>query len=185
MVQRRIRRAKQYGRRRRPKTPAPTNGWRLSELSVLTGFSETTLRYYVQQDIIEPLEFRGTVTRYSRSALLRLLGIRRLKSEGKLALAEMKRRVIAMGDAALEAWVAAAGVPAAAATALGLSQVSARGSAGAAAATASSAAEALRVPATQWQRITLLPGLELMLCADALPAARLAAQRICDEYVVR
>ena len=33
-------------------------------------------------------------------------------------------------------------------------------------------------------RISLLPGLDLMLRADARDAARLAAQRICEEYVV-
>jgi hypothetical protein len=36
-----------------------------------------------------------------------------------------------------------------------------------------------------WQRIALLPGLELLLRADAKEAARSAAQRICEEYVVR
>jgi hypothetical protein len=35
-----------------------------------------------------------------------------------------------------------------------------------------------------WQRIALLPGLELMLRADARQPASLAAQRIVDEYVV-
>jgi len=42
-----------------------------------------------------------------------------------------------------------------------------------------------RAPNEFWQRITLLPGLELFLRADAPEAARSAAQRICDEYVVK
>jgi hypothetical protein len=42
-----------------------------------------------------------------------------------------------------------------------------------------------RAPAEYWQRIALLPGLELLVRTDAPQAARIAARRICDEYVVK
>jgi hypothetical protein len=34
-----------------------------------------------------------------------------------------------------------------------------------------------------WQRVCLLPGLELMIAADASPVVLSAARRICEEYV--
>jgi hypothetical protein len=40
-----------------------------------------------------------------------------------------------------------------------------------------------RVTSTTWQRIALLPGLELLIDAAASPAVRRAAQSICAEYV--
>jgi hypothetical protein len=36
-----------------------------------------------------------------------------------------------------------------------------------------------------WQRVRLLPGLELMVRSDASPAVRRAAQSIYDDYVGR
>lgn len=36
-----------------------------------------------------------------------------------------------------------------------------------------------------WERIPLLPGLDLMLRSDAKEPARAVAQRICNEYVVK
>jgi DNA-binding transcriptional MerR regulator len=167
-------------RRHRPKTPAPKNGWLLAELAQLTGLTATTIRYYVQQRLIRPIERRGTATRYERRELLRLLGLTRLKFEGKSTLAEKKRKLEAMGDEKMEEWLRSGPLPLAAASALGFD-----------AATANETSAVVQGPLDQqvggiehWQRITLLPGLELMLRADARPPARLAAQRIIDEYVV-
>ncbi len=166
----------------RPKTPAPKNGWLLSELAQLTELTETTVRYYVQQRLIRPIERRGTATRYERRELLRLLGLTRLKYEGKSTLAEKKRKLEAMGDEKMEAWLRSGPLPLplAAANALGFD-----------AATTNETSAATPGPLDhkmasieQWQRIALLPGLELMLRSDARAPARLAAQRIIDEYVV-
>ena len=57
-----MRRYRSAGRRvayHRPKTPAPKNGWLLGELARLTELPETTIRYYLQLRIIEPIEIRG------------------------------------------------------------------------------------------------------------------------------
>ena len=44
--------------------------------------------YYLQLRIIEPLEIRGTATRYGRDSLLRVLGIMRLKGVEDSTIAE-------------------------------------------------------------------------------------------------
>ncbi len=188
MVRRRSRgeRARDVGHRR-PKTPAPKTGWLLAELAELTDLPITTLRYYVQQGLLRPAEFRGTLTRYQRPQLLRLLGLLRLKSEGKSTLAEKQRRLDAMSSGDLEKLLASGPIAPAAAAALGLPT-----------ATPGSALDPATLPATPrtsidlggapnefWQRIALLPGLVLLVRADAPQAARIAAQRICDEYVVK
>jgi DNA-binding transcriptional MerR regulator len=106
MVRKRDRRtrARDVGHRR-PKTPAPKSGWLLVELAELAGLPITTLRYCVQQGLLRPAEFRGTLTRYQRPQLLRLLGILRLKSEGKSTLAEKQRRLDSMSSGDLEKWL--------------------------------------------------------------------------------
>ena len=93
MVRKRDRWTRARDKRSRPKTPAPKAGWLLAELAQLTGLSVTTVRYYVQKRILRPFEFRGTVTRYQRPELLRLLGILRLKTEDNLTLADKKQRL--------------------------------------------------------------------------------------------
>jgi DNA-binding transcriptional MerR regulator len=157
-------------------------------ISALTGLSLTTLRYYLQQRILRPIELRGTSTRYQRTDLLRLLGIMRLKSEGKSTLAEKQRRLDSMSAGQLEEWLCSGPlVPAAAAAALGF-QASAQTAVSEPAAMPAMPKTSMdlgRAPNEFWQRITLLPGLELLLRADAPEAARSAAQRICDEYVVQ
>jgi DNA-binding transcriptional MerR regulator len=174
-------------RHRRPKTPAPKTGWLLAEVAELTGLSLTTLRYYAQQRILRPVEFRGTVTRYQRPELLRLLGVVRLKLEDKSTLAEKRRRLDSMSVDELEKWLCSGPLVPTAAAALGLQVLTP--------AAASEPTKLLDAPRTSidlgrapnefWQRIVLLPGLELSLRADAPQAARSAAQRICDEYVVK
>ena len=51
--------------------------------------------------------------------------------------------------------------------------------------TAQSAYELERAAAERWERIALLPGLDLIVRADAKEPARLVAQRICEAYSVK
>ena len=179
-------RARDIGHRR-PKTPAPKTGWLLGELAELTGLSVTTVRYYVKQRLLRPAEFRGTLTRYQRPELLRLLGIVRLKSEGKSTLAEKQRRLDSMSSGDLEKWLGSGPLAPAAAAALGLpvAMPSAASDPSVLTATITTHLDLGRAPAEYWQRIALLPGLELLVRTDAPQAARIAARRICDEYVVK
>ncbi len=188
-----------YRKYRRPETPAPTNGWVRSELAQLTGLRESVVHYYINRHIIRPIARRGTVSRYSRRDLMRLLGVMRLKKEDEeTTLAQQKQKLDAMSDEQLERWLCEGAVPPAAAAALGFptTVLSAQGMHQSAptllaiATTSASAADAAtgdigRTTVEHWQRVALLPGLELMVRSDAQDVARFAAQRICAEFVVR
>ncbi|HMA96686.1 MAG TPA: MerR family transcriptional regulator [Polyangiaceae bacterium] len=166
---------------RRPKTPAPKNGWLLKELAELAEVPASTVRYYVQQRLLRPIERRGTATRYERGELMRLLGFLRLKGDDSLTLAKKKERFEAWGDEEMAQWLRAGPLPPKAAQALGM------GAAPVASAAVSQVPSAKtvndRTGIERWQRITLLPGLELMLNADAKGATRIVAQRIIEEYL--
>jgi len=44
--------------RKRPKTPAPTTGWVISELANLTEIPVRRIRYYVEHGLVRPLEIQ-------------------------------------------------------------------------------------------------------------------------------
>jgi DNA-binding transcriptional MerR regulator len=178
MVRKRDAHTRWRAKRTRPKTAAPTNGWGITELSKLSQVPVRRLRDYVARDLLEPLEFRGTATRYPRRALLRLLAIVRLRAESGRKLVEIKRWLDALGDKELETWLQTGPVPPLAAGALGMSAATAvEGS------DARAAARERAASGSTWRRIALLPGLELMVSTEASPAVRRAAQDICEEYV--
>jgi DNA-binding transcriptional MerR regulator len=177
-------------KRTRPKTPAPQNGWLLAELARLTDLPETTLRYYVAQKLIRPIQRRGTATRYGRNDLMLLLGFVRLKSDEVTTLVEKKRKLEAMGAVELERWLREGPLPDEAARALDLQSKPPRSPVSAAAATGGLHHSSTIPPRDihdvrfeKWQRIPLLAGLDLMLRTDANKAARVAAQRIYEQYV--
>jgi DNA-binding transcriptional MerR regulator len=184
----------------RPKTPAPKNGWLLGELARLTELPETTVRYYLQRRVIEPIEIRGTATRYDRHNFLRLLGVMRLKVEEDSTIAEKKRKLDAMGQEQLERWLCNASLPHAAAAALGLDSVLAAQPPRSLAATGfessanahstmltttQSSNELERAAVERWEHIALLPGLDLIVRADAREPARLVARQICEVYSMK
>lgn len=169
-------------RHRRPKTPAPREGWLLKELSALTNIRVRTLRNYIAAGIIRPIEFRGTATRYARRDLLRLLRMLRMYTTAhKLRLSEVKQKLDALGDAELEAWVVTQPLAPHVSSALGIVAKSAATTA----ATVQGASAVRGVTGETWQRFRLLPGLELSVSSEASVAVRGIAQRICDEYLAR
>jgi len=162
----------------RPRTRAPQTGWLIRELVSMTGVTVRTLRHYVAVGLLKPIEFRGTATRYSRRELLRLLAVVRARRESKLTLEQIRKRLDALNEAELEAWLRAGPLPPAAAAALGIVQETQ-----AVAAPAETGLDRWRAQLETWQRVELLPGLELLLGPSASPAARRAAQAICREYL--
>jgi DNA-binding transcriptional MerR regulator len=56
--------------------------YRIEEISILTGFSRRTIRYYVQENIIGPPSGRGRGGFYCESHLSDLLKIRSLQEKG-------------------------------------------------------------------------------------------------------
>jgi DNA-binding transcriptional MerR regulator len=194
--------------RSRPKTPAPKTGWVIAELSRISGVPVRRLRDYVFRDLIQPIERRGTATRYARGQLVRLMAIKRLRAELDLTLADIKREMDAKGERELEAWILTGPLPSTVLAALGhapagadvatdteaaatLHGVLGASSVGAPAGWPSSVFNAQGAPTgsasssapAAWYHLQLLPGLVLQVSATASPAVRSAAKRICDEYV--
>ena len=166
--------------RRKLKTPAPKNGWLLNELAELAEIPASTVRYYVQQRLLRPIERRGTATRYERREFMRLLGFLRLKGDDSLTLAKKKERFDAWNDEEMERWLRAGPLPPKAAQALGMESAPLASAAVSQVPSVQIVGDSTGIE--QWQRLTLLPGLELMLNADAKGATRIVAQRIIDEY---
>ncbi len=166
--------------RRRPKTPAPQGGWVIRELSQISGVSVRTLRSYVNQKILRPLERRGTQTRYPRSEVIRLLGALRLKAQTRANWAETKQRLDTVRAADLERWVEQ-GLAPAVAVELGFAQLSGANASDPDATSERAAESAL----TTWQRTELLPGLELCLSPHASAAVQRAAQQIIEDHAPR
>ena len=160
-------------------TPAPTTGWLLKELAHMTQTTVRTLRNYVTAGLITPLELRGTSTRYARRELLRLLAVLRGRKETKLTLAAMKQKLDAFAEGDLEAWLRAGPVPPLASAALGFPPEAPRE-------TEPSAERSLERWSAQtetWQRIQLLPGMDLLLGPNPSPAVTGAARAICAQYL--
>jgi DNA-binding transcriptional MerR regulator len=215
MVRKRDAYTRWHAKRSRPKTPAPKDGLVIAELARISGVALRTLRYYVQLKLLRPLEFRGTATRYPRRELLRLLGILRMRSETRASLAEISQKLDTLADPELEGWLLAGPLPPEAAAALGIPgrpaadrprfdpadgsfDVNASRAGAAASPAAGNSAPGTfeagtsapvsrheRGPVETWQRVCLLPGLELLVRADASPAVKRAAQSIYDDYVGR
>ncbi len=163
--------------RRRPKRPLPTEGWLLPELADLAGIKPRLIHYYLGLDLLPRPRFRGTATRYTRDHLLALLAIRRLRQEEGLGLREIKRRLATISPSALWSFVTAGIGPGPVATALGVTS-SPRSAIDASALV--HAASASRDASESWERLELLPGLELIVKAEASPLARQFAKRMLE-----
>src|SRR6188768_1816787 len=125
MVRKRDRYTRRRAKRGRPKTRAPKTGWLIAELAALSGTPVRTLRYYVEQRLIQPSEFRGTATRYQRRELLRLFATLRLRSETRLKLSEIRKRLDVLGERELESWLREQPLPPALVQALAASSTAA------------------------------------------------------------
>jgi len=123
----------------------------------------------------------STATRYSRRELLRLLAVMRGRKHTEATLAEMKQKLDASDDAAIEAWISKGPLPPAAAAALGITPETP--AANHVTSPLDPALERFRMQLETCQRVQLLPGLELMLGANLSPAALSAAAKICAEYL--
>jgi DNA-binding transcriptional MerR regulator len=145
---------------------------------MMTEVSVRTLRNYVAKRLLTPTEFRGTATRYQRRGLLRLLLLLRARKETKLTLAAIKRELDRLSECELEARLHTGPLPAAAAAALGIpSPPAARTS------DVEQPLERWTARLETWQRVQLLPGLELLLGPNPSLAAARAAHMICSQYL--
>jgi len=164
----------------------------IAELAELSATPIRTLRYYVEQRLLHPSEFRGTATRYQRRELLRLFAILRLRSETRLTLSEIKKRLDILSESELESWLRQRPIPTALATLLAASSPATPSlptpppQVPTMALDANGSQSALEGPLIEsWQRIRLASGLELLVRADASAEVRGAALRICADYLGR
>jgi DNA-binding transcriptional MerR regulator len=179
----------QQGEARLPKKPkrrrrgAPLReGLRMRELAALTGLSPRLITHYVAAGIIEAPEFHASDTRYQRVHLLRLLAVRPLKAQG-LKLDQVRARLNGWGVPGLEDFLRTLPLSEAARQALGwAAQQTAAAALIAASPIAASPGAATPTQAEHWQRIVILPGLELMLRGDVSPIVQEVASRVIETF---
>jgi DNA-binding transcriptional MerR regulator len=141
--------------------------YKLDELAREADVPPRTVRYYVQRGLLPPPDFRGSQTTYGPGHLLRLKVVKKLQREhlpleviaSRLAGASLDEleRMLALADDATVVVSHRAPEPFA----------------------------AVRRTATSWERIELLPGLELHVRADAPALARRLAPEITSHYGAR
>jgi DNA-binding transcriptional MerR regulator len=175
---------RQREKHRRPKTPPANTGWLMADLARLTGISLRTVRYYVELGLLQPIELRGTATRYARRELFRLLCVLRMKTAPGSSLSAIKKELDTLDEDELEAWLSSEPLPQAVAAALGLDDPSALVGRRPVLEPSPVPFGLSRVPALEtWHRIRLLPGLELMVSSEASAAVRGIAQKIYQDCV--
>jgi len=179
MIRKRDRYTRARDRGQRPKHPAPREGFLLADVARLTAVPVRTLRDYVRRGLLRYSERLGTITRYPRSEVVRLLGALRLKSLTKATWVEIKRRVETMSASDLERWLVEQGLVPGVAAELGIALLARVPEPG----PSERSMLSMEGADAHWQRTELLPGLELLLSVSASPAVKRAAQRIIDEHV--
>jgi DNA-binding transcriptional MerR regulator len=129
--------------------------YKLTELARAAGVTSRAVRYYLGQGLLPAAEFRGGSTRYGEEHLLRLRAIQRLRAEERLRLRAIRVRLAKLSPDEIAALAA---------------PKPQRSAAGAGAALPPS--EVGDLVGALWERIPLLPGLELHLRRDAAPLVR-------------
>jgi hypothetical protein len=152
-------------------------GFTATELGARVGVGPRTVRFYLAERLLPPAVFRGRGTRYVREHLIRLAAVRQLQRTERLGMLALRRRLAVLSEAAIEQLAEAflrehpAGATASPALPEAATPVSAP-------APAPSATVAVR-----WQRLTLLPGLELHLSGEATPDTMRIANEIASPFV--
>ncbi|HLM74968.1 MAG TPA: helix-turn-helix domain-containing protein [Polyangiaceae bacterium] len=167
--------------------------YKIDELAREAQVSPRTIRYYVQRGLLPAPAFHGRDTTYDRSHLLRLQVIKKLQ-EGHLPLDEIQARIGAASEKDLERILVSAGVAAGAAAPKGAGS---RGGPYRSSApqdpptdtdtntntnTNTNTKNAGSGALERWDRIHLMPGLELHVRSDAGADAMRAALEIQSQY---
>jgi DNA-binding transcriptional MerR regulator len=153
--------------------------YKIDELAREAQVSPRTIRYYVQRGLLPAPAFHGKDTTYERGHLLRLQVIKKLQ-QSHMPLEEIQARITAASAAELERM---------------LSQTQSRAGASAEPAPRGGPYRApgardplpVHIPSAagqpeRWERIHVMPGLEVHVRSDAGPEARRAAREIQSQY---
>ncbi len=146
--------------------------YKLEDLGREAGVAARTVRYYVQRGLLPAPEFRGKDTTYGEDHLIRLRAIKRLQ-EAHLPLDDIQARLEGASRAEIERLAsgkATIAVPLPPAEPDGPHPYR-------------SPPPRRRDPAVEtWQRLELVPGVELFVRTDAGPEARRVAREIQSQY---
>ena len=155
--------------------------YKIDELAEQANVSGRTIRYYVQRGLLPAPEFRGKDTVYGREHLLRLKVIKRLQ-EGHMPLDEIQSRLGGASERDLERMLSP--LPDASEILGGHATGGVNGGGGRGGPyRAPGYQEPLPLSTSEcWDRILLLPGLEVHVRSDAGPEARRAAREIQSKY---
>jgi DNA-binding transcriptional MerR regulator len=150
--------------------------YKIDELAREGQVSPRTIRYYVQRGLLPAPAFHGKDTTYDRGHLLRLQVIKKLQ-EGHLPLDEIQAKIGAASEKELERMLADGSAPPPPKNAThrgGPYRNPAPGE--------PPSKEAASEARERWERIHLMPGLELHVRSDAGADAKRAALEIQSQY---
>jgi DNA-binding transcriptional MerR regulator len=149
----------------------PDMTFSLEELASASGLSPRGIRYYIAQGLLPRPAFRGTITRYDQSYLVRLRAIARLRKE-RLRLDAIRKRLAA---ASPEELLRLSGLDEAKAQAESARRALPEGFLG-------PYRPALAQASERWDRIPICPGVELFVRAEADAEALRVAHEIVATY---
>lgn len=138
-------------------------GFTAAQLGAQLGVSARTVRYYTAERLLPAPQFRGRATRYLREHLVQLAAIRHLQQGKRLALDTIRQRLARLTGPELEQLAFAAFPQLAPPQPVPVP------------ATPSTEADLVSV---RWQRVTVLPGLEIQLQDGAGDAMRAIANEL-------
>jgi len=152
----------------------PTYTW--TTLAAAAGVSPRSVRYYTERGVLPAPKFRGPATTYGRDHLVRLRAAVRLRRDERLPLDAIRVRLAGLSQEALEALAGLAPVaPPTVATHVATPAAPPL--------TEGYRPEVAR-PREHWTRITLFPGVELHVRADADTEADRLTREIVARYAV-
>lgn len=134
--------------------------YKLDDLARATGLTPRAVRYYAERGLLPKAPFRGSSTTYGEEHLVQLKAVHRLRREERLGLDAIRARLARLSRAEIEA-LAQPPRPAE---------------------PPAPAAEPPPANAERWDRVVLLPGMELHLRSDASPLLRRLAREIQAQY---
>lgn len=146
--------------------------FRIRDLMTATGLTRRAIRYYAKRRLLPAATGRGSGANYGEEHLLRLRAIQRLQRE-RLSLAQIRARLAKLSPAELAELAATEG-------GTSIEPRQAKGASG-----SSPAVQSGHFPgAERWERIALLPGLELHVQSTGGPLVLRTAEEIRQRYSV-
>lgn len=146
-------------------------GMTAAEVAAQAGIQARTIAFYISEGLLPSPRFRGPATRYDREHLLRVVAIKKLQRDEKLSLSQVKRRLKTMTREQLEELARAE-------LAKSEAMPSQKDATPAGAAEGAPARASASTAMTSWERLEILPGLELFVRSNVSPHVRRVVREI-------